>query len=90
MCFLSKAAIPDSFMECHRECCDRFCSWQTQTIEENMSLYQADGNNDDLHWLENAKKYCACEYVDRFQVKSIASEDKVTLPVDKVWFLLHT
>ncbi|XP_062983210.1 cap-specific mRNA (nucleoside-2'-O-)-methyltransferase 2 [Elgaria multicarinata webbii] len=63
--------IPESFLKVHEECCSFFHRHQTETISENLRLFEHMGEGEQAKL--NALRDCAVEFfLQRFQMQPIA------------------
>ncbi|CAJ0940951.1 unnamed protein product [Ranitomeya imitator] len=67
-------SLPESFLQCHHDCCTFFYKHQTQTILENLKLFSHMGSEDKLH-LDFLRDSAISYYLQRFQIKYISRKN---------------
>ncbi|XP_077864997.1 cap-specific mRNA (nucleoside-2'-O-)-methyltransferase 2-like [Saccoglossus kowalevskii] len=72
----SKCDIPESFTSQLIECAKLFKDFQTDTIKNNIRLYQNMSDEEKSH-IEQVRNCCLGMYVERFGIKPISVEDRI-------------
>ncbi|MEE6524035.1 hypothetical protein FKM82_023231 [Ascaphus truei] len=63
-------SLPESFLKCHLECCAFFYKHQTETILDNLRLFEHMGEEEKVK-LNNMREYAVSYYLQQFQVRRI-------------------
>ncbi|KAM4017931.1 cap-specific mRNA (nucleoside-2'-O-)-methyltransferase 2 [Anomaloglossus baeobatrachus] len=63
-------SLPETFLQCHHDCCTYFYKHQTQTILENLNLFSHLGPEEKLH-LDVLRESAVSYYMQRFHIKYI-------------------
>ncbi|XP_040265949.1 cap-specific mRNA (nucleoside-2'-O-)-methyltransferase 2 [Bufo bufo] len=62
--------LPESFLQCHQDCCTYFYELQTQTILENLQLFSHMSEEDNLR-LKLLREASVSYYMQKFQIAFI-------------------